>query len=301
MLWVGWFGFNAGSALAVNGTAGMAALVTHLSPWVAALTWMAIEWTKFGKASMLGFATGAIAGLAAITPAAGTVGPAGAVAIGLASGVLCYYGATSLKRWGGYDDSLDAFGVHGVGGFVGTMLAGVFASAALGGSIPELAIGRQLVVQFCCAVAAGLWSALVALLALKIADVLVGVRVDESEERGGKSPTPWCGRQPMWATVLAGMAALALLARPAAAGAATRPNILVVLVDDAALMDFGYDAYAAAMGVQPMPAGYDVHHQIRVNAIRKQLSFFGWHLAAAAAALLAVGVLVARRWRARRR
>lgn len=185
MLWVGWFGFNAGSALAANHTAGMAALVTHLSPCVAALTWMAIEWIKFGKASMLGFATGAIAGLAAITPAAGTVGPAGAIAIGLASGVLCYYGATSLKRWGGYDDSLDAFGVHGVGGFVGTMLAAVFASAALGGSMAELAIGRQLMVQLCCAVGAGLWSAVVALAALKTADVLCGVRVDQSAERGG--------------------------------------------------------------------------------------------------------------------
>ena len=185
MLWVGWFGFNAGSALAANGTAGMAALVTHLSPCVAALTWMAIEWAKFGKASMLGFATGAIAGLAAITPAAGTVGPAGAIAIGLASGALCYYGATSLKRRGGYDDSLDAFGVHGIGGFVGTMMVAVFASAAWGGSVADLAIGRQLLVQLGCAVGAGLWSALVALAALKVADVLIGVRVEESEERGG--------------------------------------------------------------------------------------------------------------------
>ena len=185
MLWVGWFGFNAGSALAANGTAGMAALVTHLSPCVAALTWMTIEWAKFGKASMLGFATGAIAGLAAITPAAGTVGPIGAIAIGMASGAICYYGATSLKHWGGYDDSLDAFGVHGVGGFVGTMLAAVFASSALGGSVVDLAIGHQLLVQFVCAAAGGLWSALVAVVALKIADAAVGLRVEEADERNG--------------------------------------------------------------------------------------------------------------------
>ena len=185
MLWVGWFGFNAGSALAANGTAGMAALVTHLSPCVAALTWMTIEWAKFGKASMLGFATGAIAGLAAITPAAGTVGPIGAIAIGMASGAICYYGATSLKHWGGYDDSLDAFGVHGVGGFVGTMLAAVFASSALGGSVADLAIGHQLLVQFVCAAAGGLWSALVAVVALKIADAAVGLRVEEADERNG--------------------------------------------------------------------------------------------------------------------
>ncbi len=185
MLWVGWFGFNAGSALAANGTAGMAALVTHLSPCVAALTWMAIEWAKFGKASMLGFATGAIAGLAAITPAAGTVGPAGALCIGLASGATCYLGATSLKRWGGYDDSLDAFGVHGIGGFVGTVLAGIFAAAELGGSIADLHVGRQLAVQLGCALASAAWSALIALAALKIADALVGLRVDEADERSG--------------------------------------------------------------------------------------------------------------------
>ncbi|MEO8601413.1 MAG: ammonium transporter [bacterium] len=185
MLWVGWFGFNAGSALAANGTAGMAALVTHLSPCVAALTWMAIEWAKFGKASMLGFATGAIAGLAAITPAAGTVGPAGAVGIGLTSGAVCFYGATSLKRWAGYDDSLDAFGVHGIGGFVGTVLAGVFASAVLGGTMADLAIGRQVLVQLGAALLAGVWSAVVAFVALQIARAAVGLRVDEVEERSG--------------------------------------------------------------------------------------------------------------------
>ncbi|MCK6553732.1 ammonium transporter [Candidatus Binatia bacterium] len=185
MLWVGWFGFNAGSALAANGTAGMAALVTHISPCVAALTWMAIELIKFRTASMLGFATGAIAGLAAITPAAGTAGPAGAVCIGLASGAACFLGATSIKRWGGYDDSLDAFGVHGVGGFVGTVLAGIFAASELGGSVADLHVGRQFVVQIGCALAAAAWSAVVAFAALKVAGALVGLRVDDAAERSG--------------------------------------------------------------------------------------------------------------------
>jgi Amt family ammonium transporter len=185
MLWVGWFGFNAGSAVAANGQAGMAMLVTQIAPSVAALTWMAIEWARYGKPSVLGFATGAIAGLAAVTPGSGTIGPAGAISIGFASGVACYYGATSLKRWAGYDDSLDAFGVHGVGGVVGTVLVGVFASSAFGGSLEGLAIGRQLGVQLFCVVAAALWSMLVSWLALRAIDRAIGLRPSEADERQG--------------------------------------------------------------------------------------------------------------------
>jgi Amt family ammonium transporter len=185
MLWVGWFGFNAGSAVAANAQAAMAMLVTQISPAVAALTWMAIEWARFGKPSVLGFATGAIAGLAAITPGSGTVGPAGAIAIGIASGAACFVGATTLKRWGGYDDSLDAFGVHGIGGMLGTILVGVFASATFGGSIADLAIGRQVGIQALCAVLAAAWSIAASFALLKIIDRAIGLRPDEADERHG--------------------------------------------------------------------------------------------------------------------
>ncbi len=185
MLWVGWFGFNAGSAVAANGQAGMAMLVTQISPAVAALTWMTIEWSKYGKPSALGFATGAIAGLAAITPASGTVGPPGAMVIGLVSGVACFFGATTLKRWGGYDDALDVFGVHGVGGIVGTVLVAVFASAAFGGSIADLDIGKQLRTQIFCAVLVAAWSVAASFVLLKIVDRFVGLRASEQEERHG--------------------------------------------------------------------------------------------------------------------
>jgi Amt family ammonium transporter len=185
MLWVGWFGFNAGSALAANGSAGMAALVTHISPSVASLTWMAIEWIKFGKPSVLGFATGAVAGLAAITPASGTAGPAGAIIIGFTSGLVCFYAATSFKRAMGYDDSLDVFGVHGVGGFLGTVLAGVCASPLLGGSVATVAIGHQVGVQLFCATVAAALSLVVTLVALRIAAATVGLRVDETDESLG--------------------------------------------------------------------------------------------------------------------
>jgi Amt family ammonium transporter len=185
MLWVGWFGFNAGSALAANHTAGMAALVTHISPSVASLTWMVIEWIKFGKPSALGFATGAVAGLAAITPASGTAGPAGAVLIGAASGFFCFYAATSFKRAMGYDDSLDVFGVHGVGGFLGTALAGLCASPALGGSVESISIPSQIGVQVLCASVAAVLSAVVTLAGLLIARAVVGLRVTEADERLG--------------------------------------------------------------------------------------------------------------------
>ena len=126
MLWVGWFGFNAGSELAADGTAGMAMLVTQVATATAAFTWMVVEWLKTGKPTAVGIATGAVAGLVAITPASGSVGPIGALVIGLASGVVCYFCSTSLKKALGYDDSLDVFGVHGIGGIVGALLTGCF-------------------------------------------------------------------------------------------------------------------------------------------------------------------------------
>jgi Amt family ammonium transporter len=185
MLWVGWFGFNAGSAVAANGQAGMAMLVTQISPSVAALTWMAIEWSRFGKPSVLGFATGAIAGLAAVTPGAGTVGPMGAIAIGLASGIACFFGATSLKRLGGYDDSLDAFGVHGIGGLLGTILVGVFAAEEFGGQVANLDVGKQLGIQVLCAGVTLVWSVAVSWILLKAIGATIGLRPDEAEERTG--------------------------------------------------------------------------------------------------------------------
>jgi Amt family ammonium transporter len=185
MLWVGWFGFNAGSAVAANAQAGMAMLVTQISPAVAALTWMAIEWQRFGKPSVLGFATGAIAGLAAITPGAGTVGPMGAMAIGAVSGLACFFGATTLKRRGGYDDSLDAFGVHGVGGLLGTILVGVFASDRFGGQVAGLDVARQLGVQTTCALVTILWSVGISFVLLRGIDAAIGLRPDEADERHG--------------------------------------------------------------------------------------------------------------------
>jgi Amt family ammonium transporter len=185
MLWVGWFGFNAGSAVAANHQAGMAMLVTQISPAVAALTWMAIEWARFGKPSVLGFATGAIAGLAAVTPAAGTIGPMGAIAIGMASGAACFFGATTLKRLGGYDDSLDAFGVHGVGGLLGTILVGVFAAERFGGQVADLDVARQLGVQALCAAITIAWSVGVSWLLLRGIGATIGLRPDEGEEHTG--------------------------------------------------------------------------------------------------------------------
>ena len=185
MLWVGWFGFNAGSGLAANGVAGMAATVTHIAAATATLTWMAIEWTLQGKPSGVGVATGAIAGLAAITPASGYVGPLGAIVIGLVSGTICYWAVVSIKSRFEYDDSLDVFGVHGVGGVVGVLLAGVFASAALGGSVAGLDIGQQLGAQAIGVVATLLYSGILTYVLLKIIDATVGLRVSEQEESEG--------------------------------------------------------------------------------------------------------------------
>ena len=185
MLWVGWFGFNAGSQLAADGTAGMAMLVTQISTATAAIAWMFVEWAKHGKPSALGIVTGAVAGLVAITPASGTVGPIGALAIGLVSGVVCFWGATSLKAQLGYDDSLDAFGVHGIGGIVGALLTGVFTAASLGGVGLDNGIGMQVWAQFLSIVITIVWSGLLSFIILKIVDATVGLRVEEDEERQG--------------------------------------------------------------------------------------------------------------------
>jgi len=184
MLWVGWFGFNAGSALAANGAAGMTMTATQVSAATAALVWTALEWTRHGRASVLGIITGAVAGLATITPASGYVGVAGAMAIGGIAAVVCFFSATTIKRRFGYDDSLDAFGVHGVGGAIGSLLTGVFASVALGGT-ERIAIGRQVGVQLlACAVAAA-WSGGMSWVLMKVADLVIGVRVAEEQELVG--------------------------------------------------------------------------------------------------------------------
>lgn len=184
MLWVGWFGFNAGSELAADGVAGMAMLVTQVSTATAAVTWMFIEWGKHGKPSVLGIVTGAVGGLVAITPASGTVGPIGALVIGFVSGAVCFWGATSLKTKLGYDDSLDAFGVHGIGGIVGALLTGVFSATVLGGS-EDIMIGSQLWAQFLSIVITIVWSGVLSFIILKIVDAIVGLRVEEDDERMG--------------------------------------------------------------------------------------------------------------------
>ncbi|TLX58711.1 ammonia channel protein [Stutzerimonas nosocomialis] len=185
MLWVGWFGFNAGSAVAANGTAGMAMLVTQIATAAAALGWMFAEWMSHGKPSALGIASGVVAGLVAITPAAGTVGPMGALAIGLASGVICFFCATSLKRKLGYDDSLDAFGVHGVGGIVGALLTGIFAAPAFGGFGEVESVALQLWIQFKGVLFTVVYTAIVTFVILKVIDSVMGLRVSEEEETVG--------------------------------------------------------------------------------------------------------------------
>ncbi|MDX5372789.1 MAG: ammonium transporter [Pseudomonadaceae bacterium] len=185
MLWIGWFGFNAGSAIAANGTAGMAMLVTQIATAAAALGWMFAEWITHGKPSALGIASGVVAGLVAITPAAGTAGPMGAMVIGLASGVICFFCATSLKRKLGYDDSLDAFGVHGIGGIVGAILTGVFAAPALGGFGSVEDIGAQLWIQTEGVLVTVVYTAIVTYVILKVLDLVMGLRVTEEQETVG--------------------------------------------------------------------------------------------------------------------
>ncbi|AJE23102.1 ammonium transporter [Azotobacter chroococcum] len=185
MLWVGWFGFNAGSAIAANGTAGMAMLVTQIATAAAALAWMAAEWLTHGKPSALGIASGVVAGLVAITPAAGTAGPMGALVIGLASGAICFYSATAVKRRFGYDDSLDAFGVHGVGGIVGAVLTGLFAAPALGGFGEVDSIATQLWIQIKGVLFTVIYTGVVTFVILKVIERVMGLRVSDEEETIG--------------------------------------------------------------------------------------------------------------------
>lgn len=187
MLWVGWFGFNAGSAVAANGSAGMAMAVTQIATATAALAWMFAEWLSHGKPSVLGIASGAVAGLVAITPASGTAGPMGALLIGLASGVVCFLASTKLKRALGYDDSLDAFGVHAVGGYLGAILTGLCADKMMGGiGLAEgVTLGSQLVAQFKGATLTLIYTTVVSYILLKIVDVIVGLRVTEEQETEG--------------------------------------------------------------------------------------------------------------------
>ena len=186
LLWVGWFGFNAGSALAANGTAAMAMAVTQIATASAAIAWMFIEWMMRGKPSVLGIVSGAIGGLVAITPAAGFVDPMGALFIGLISGAGCYWGATWLKKTCGYDDALDVFGIHGVGGIIGAVLTGVFAVEAIGGTAGLLEGNPgQVLTQLWGIGATIVYCAIATAIILKIVDLVIGLRVSEEAERDG--------------------------------------------------------------------------------------------------------------------
>lgn len=190
MLWVGWFGFNGGSALAANGDAGMAMLVTHISAAAGSLAWMTMEWVKYGKPSVLGIVTGMVAGLGTITPASGFVGPGGALLIGLSAGVICYYATQAIKQRWKIDDSLDVFPVHGVGGILGTLLAGIFASDALGvfsgqGYNEGMNMASQVQVQIVGIVATFVYTAIVTFVLLKLVDAMLGLRIDDENETMG--------------------------------------------------------------------------------------------------------------------
>ncbi len=187
MLWVGWFGFNAGSALAANGSAGMAMLVTHIGAATGSLAWMICEWMRYGKPSVLGIVTGMVAGLGTITPASGFVGPMGALVIGGAAGVVCFTATNYMKRALHVDDSLDVMPVHGVGGILGTVLTGVFAATALGGVgyAAGTTMGSQLLVQFVGVLAVIVWTAAVSYLLLKVCDAVIGLRVPSDDETEG--------------------------------------------------------------------------------------------------------------------
>jgi Amt family ammonium transporter len=190
MLWVGWFGFNAGSALAANGDAGMAMLATHISASAGAMAWMMMEWLKFGKPSVLGAVTGMVAGLGTITPASGFVGPGGALIIGLSAGVVCYYATQAIKQRFKIDDSLDVFPVHGVGGILGTFFAGVFASDQLGlfsgqGYAEGMNMASQVSVQLIGIGSTFVYTASVTWALLKLVDYMLGLRIDAEEETNG--------------------------------------------------------------------------------------------------------------------
>ena len=185
LLWVGWFGFNAGSAVSAGGSAGMAMLVTQVATATAAITWMTVEWIVHGKPSVLGIASGAVAGLVAITPASGSVGPQGALYIGIAAGIGCFYAATKLKRAMGYDDSLDVFGVHAVGGIIGATLTGIFTAEVFGGTGLADGIGPQLWIQIKSVIFTVLYTGILSAAILKVLDMTMGLRVDEDEEQEG--------------------------------------------------------------------------------------------------------------------
>ncbi len=186
-----WFGFNAGSALAADGSAGMALIVTHISASAAALTWMTIEWVKYGKPSALGAVTGMVAGLATITPASGSVGPAGALLVGMAAGSICFFATNYMKSKLKIDDSLDVFPVHGVGGILGTFLAGILISQNLGvfsgnGYADGMSMGSQTLVQIVGILAIAVYTAIFTIIILKLVGVITsGIRVSEEEEQIG--------------------------------------------------------------------------------------------------------------------
>ena len=186
MLWVGWFGFNAGSALASNGDAGMAMLVTHIGAATGSLGWMFSEWIKHGKPSVLGIVTGMVAGLGTITPASGFVGPAGALIIGSVAGIACFWTTYTVKRILHIDDSLDVFPVHGIGGIIGTLLTGVFVGVLGGAGLAEgVTVGRQVGIQFVGVIATIIWCAVVSLVIFKLLDITIGLRVTEEQETEG--------------------------------------------------------------------------------------------------------------------
>lgn len=185
MLWVGWFGFNAGSELAADGTAGMAMLVTQIATATSAVTWMIIEWLRHGKASVLGIATGAVAGLVAITPASGSSGPMGAILIGAVSAICCYFVAVKVKFMLKFDDSLDVFGVHGIGGIVGAILTGVVAAESFGGAGIDVSMGSQVWAQILSVIVTIIWSGVVSVVLYLIIDKTIGLRVTTDDELKG--------------------------------------------------------------------------------------------------------------------
>jgi len=186
MLWVGWFGFNAGSAVAANGAAGMAMLVTHISAAAGSLAWMGMEWSRFGKPSVLGIVTGMVAGLGTITPASGYVGPLGALIIGLVAGIVCFLATQLIKRKLEIDDSLDVFPVHGVGGVLGLLLTAVFSATAGGLGLDEgVTIGEQLAIQSIGVVATAVWCGVATFVILKLVGALTPLRVTADEENEG--------------------------------------------------------------------------------------------------------------------
>ena len=187
MLWVGWFGFNAGSALAADGSAGMAMLVTHIGAATGSMAWLVCEWLRYGKPSVLGIVTGMVAGLGTITPASGFVGPLGALVIGGAAGVVCFFATSYMKRALNVDDSLDVFPVHGVGGILGTLLTGIFVAAAFGGvGYPDtVTMGGQVLTQLVGVVAVGAWSGILTWILLKLVDAAAGLRLTGEEETEG--------------------------------------------------------------------------------------------------------------------